>query len=121
MPRLTLLFARRYLFSKKSHSVINIIAGVSALAVAIPVAAMVILLSVFNGFEGLIRSMYKSFDPDLLVTPTQGKVFAMDSIPADRLRAIPGVAQWSFSLEENALFEYRDRQYIGVMRGISTR
>ena len=59
MPRLTLLFARRYLFSKKSHSVINIIAGVSALAVAIPVAAMVILLSVFNGFEGLIRSMYK--------------------------------------------------------------
>lgn len=120
MPRLTLLFARRYLFSKKSHSVINIIAGVSALAVAIPVAAMVILLSVFNGFEGLIRSMYKSFDPDLLVTPTQGKVFAMDSIPADRLRAIPGVAQWSFSLEENALFEYRDRQYIGVMRGVDS-
>ena len=121
MPRLTLLFARRYLFSKKSHSVINIIAGVSALAVAIPVAAMVILLSVFNGFEGLIRSMYKSFDPDLLVTPTQGKVFAMDSIPADRLRAIPGVAQWSFSLEENALFEYRDRQYIGVMRLVEAR
>ena len=120
MPRLTLLFARRYLFSKKSHSVINIIAGVSALAVAIPVAAMVILLSVFNGFEGLIRSMYKSFDPDLLVTPAQGKVFAIDSIPTDRLRAIPGVAQWSFSLEENALFEYRDRQYIGVMRGVDS-
>lgn len=120
MPRLTLLFARRYLFSKKSHSVINIIAGVSALAVAIPVAAMVILLSVFNGFEGLIRSMYKSFDPDLLVTPAQGKVFAIDSIPTNRLRAIPGVAQWSFSLEENALFEYRDRQYIGVMRGVDS-
>ena len=87
MPRLTLLFARRYLFSKKSHSVINIIAGVSALAVAIP---------------------------------AQGKVFAIDSIPTDRLRAIPGVAQWSFSLEENALFEYRDRQYIGVMRGVDS-
>lgn len=52
MPRLPLFFARRYLFSKKSHSVINIVSGVSAFSVAIPVMAMVILLSVFNGFEG---------------------------------------------------------------------
>ena len=75
MPRLSLLFARRYLFSKKSHSVINVISGVSAVAVAVPVMAMVILLSVFNGFEGLIRDMYKSFDPDILITPSSGKVF----------------------------------------------
>ena len=75
MPHLSLLFARRYLFSKKSHSVINVISGVSAVAVAVPVMAMVILLSVFNGFEGLIRDMYKSFDPDILITPSSGKVF----------------------------------------------
>ena len=81
MPHLSLLFARRYLFSKKSHSVINVISGVSAVAVAVPVMAMVILLSVFNGFEGLIRDMYKSFDPDILITPSSGKVFDTDSVP----------------------------------------
>ena len=85
MPHLSLLFARRYLFSKKSHSVINVISGVSAVAVAVPVMAMVILLSVFNGFEGLIRDMYKSFDPDILITPSSGKVFDTDSVPQQRL------------------------------------
>ena len=120
MPHLSLLFARRYLFSKKSHSVINVISGVSAVAVAVPVMAMVILLSVFNGFEGLIRDMYKSFDPDILITPSSGKVFDTDSVPQQRLAEVPGVEAWSFSLEENALFEYRDRQYIGVMRGVDS-
>ena len=120
MPHLSLLFARRYLFSKKSHSVINVISGVSAVAVAVPVMAMVILLSVFNGFEGLIRDMYKSFDPDILITPSSGKVFDTDSVPQHRLAEVPGVEAWSFSLEENALFEYRDRQYIGVMRGVDS-
>lgn len=81
MPRLPLFFARRYLFSKKSHSVINIVSGVSAFSVAIPVMAMVILLSVFNGFEGLIKSMYRSFDPDIRITPVPGQ-----GIP-DRLAA----------------------------------
>ena len=69
MPRLSLFFARRYLFSRKSHSVINIISGVSAFSVAVPVMAMVVLLSVFNGFEGLIKTMYRSFDPDLAIMP----------------------------------------------------
>lgn len=59
---LSQLFARRYLFSPKSHSVINLIAGVSVVAVAMPVAAMIILLSVFNGFEQLARSMCATFD-----------------------------------------------------------
>ncbi len=120
MPRLSLLFARRYLFSKKSHSVINVISGVSAVAVAVPIMAMVILLSVFNGFENLIHEMYRSFDPDILITPSTGKVFDIDSIPQQRLAEIPGVEAWSFSLEENALFEYRHRQYIGVMRGVDS-
>ena len=94
MPHLSLLFARRYLFSKKSHSVINVISGVSAVAVAVPVMAMVILLSVFNGFEGLIRDMYKSFDPDILITPSSGKVFDTDSVPQQRLAEVPGVEAW---------------------------
>lgn len=120
MNRLSLLFARRYLFSRKSHSVINIISGVSAFAVCIPVAAMVILLSVFNGFENLIQGLYSHFDPDIVITPAEGKTFAADSLPAERLRAVEGVKTVSYALEENALFEYRDRQYIGMMKGVDS-
>ena len=120
MHRLSLFFARRYLFSRKSHSVINIVSGVSAFAISIPVAAMVILLSVFNGFENLIQHLYSTFDPDVIITPVQGKTFAADSLPASRLRAVEGVDQIAYALEENALFEYRDRQYIGLMKGVDS-
>ena len=112
MPRLPLFFARRYLFSKKSHSVINIVSGVSAFSVAIPVMAMVILLSVFNGFEGLIKSMYRSFDPDIRITPVRGKVFPIDSLPRERFLAIDGVRDAAYALE--------DRQAFGTMCGVDS-
>ncbi len=117
MPRLPLFFARRYLFSKKSHSVINIVSGVSAFSVAIPVMAMVILLSVFNGFEGLIKSMYRSFDPDIRITPVRGKVFPIDSLPRERFLAIDGVRDAAYALEDNAVF---DRQAFGTMCGVDS-
>ena len=120
MPRLPLFFARRYLFSKKSHSVINIVSGVSTLSVAIPVMAMLILLSVFNGFEGLIKSMYRSFDPDIRITPVRGKVFPIDSLPRERFLAIDGVRDAAYALEDNAVFEYRDRQAFGTMCGVDS-
>ena len=120
MPRLPLFFARRYLFSKKSHSVINIVSGVSAFSVAIPVMAMVILLSVFNGFEGLIKSMYRSFDPDIRITPVRGKVFPIDSLPRERFLAIDGVRDAAYAREDNAVFEYRDRQAFGTMCGVDS-
>ena len=120
MPRLPLFFARRYLFSKKSHSVINIVSGVSAFSVATPVMAMVILLSVFNGFEGLIKSMYRSFDPDIRITPVRGKVFPIDSLPRERFLAIDGVRDAAYALEDNAVFEYRDRQAFGTMCGVDS-
>ena len=120
MPRLPLFFARRYLFSKKSHSVINIVSGVSAFSVAIPVMAMVILLSVFNGFEGLIKSMYRSFDPDIRITPVRGKEFPIDSLPRERFLAIDGVRDAAYALEDNAVFEYRDRQAFGTMCGVDS-
>lgn len=120
MPRLPLFFARRYLFSKKSHSVINIVSGVSAFSVAIPVMAMVILLSVFNGFEGLIKSMYRSFDPDIRITPVRGKVFPIDSLPRERFLAIDGVRDAAYALEDNVVFEYRDRQAFGTMCGVDS-
>ena len=117
MPRLPLFFARRYLFSRKSHSVINIISGVSAFSVAVPVMAMVVLLSVFNGFEGLIKTMYRSFDPDLAIMPARGQVFATDSVPRDELLRIDGVREVSYSLDGNALLEY---QFFGTVRGVDS-
>ena len=84
-------FARRYFFSKKSHSVINLIAGVSVVSVAVPVAAMIVLLSVFNGFEQLVRSMNSHFDADLTLTPREGQTFGIESLDTAALRRLPGV------------------------------
>lgn len=119
MP-LSLWIARRYLFSRKSHSVINLISGVSALTVAIPVGALVILLSVFNGFDALVRSMYRHFDPDLTIVPAAGRFFSTDTLDLTAIAASQGVAELSFTLEENALFEYGGRQQAGILKGVDT-
>jgi lipoprotein-releasing system permease protein len=111
------LFARRYLFSKKSHSVINLIAGVSIVSVAVPVAAMIVLLSVFNGFEQLVRSMNSCFDADLTILPTEGQTFQIEQLDTAALRRLPGVAALSLQLEDDAMLEYRGRQAIVKVRG----
>jgi lipoprotein-releasing system permease protein len=120
MNRLPAWFARRFLFSPKSHSVINIISRVSMVAVGVPVAAMVILVSVFNGIDRLVRGLYNNFDPDLLITPIEGKVFAPDSLDVQSILALEGVAATSFMLEESALVEYRGRQATATLRGVDT-
>ncbi len=118
--RVSALIARRFLFSPKSHSVINIISRVSMVAVGIPVAAMVILMAVFSGFDDLIRQMYRDFDPDLLVAPAQGKVFGPQELDAAAIEGIEGVAAASLMLEESALAEYHDRQTIVKIRGVDS-
>lgn len=115
---LALRFARRYLFSKKSHSVINLISGVSVVAVSLPVAAMIILLSVFNGFEGLIRSMASAFDADLTITPTQGLLFEREELDAEALAAHEGVAALSFVVEQKGLIRHDDKQQQVTLRGV---
>jgi lipoprotein-releasing system permease protein len=120
MKSLANWFARRFLFSPKSHSVINIISRVSMVAVGIPVAAMVILVSVFNGIDQLVRGLYNDFDPDLFVTPAEGKVFVPDSLDYESIRAMDGVAETSFILEESALLEYRGRQATATLRGVDS-
>ena len=102
---LALFIARRYLFSPKSHAVVNRIAALSVAAVAMPVAAMIVLLSVFNGFEGLVRSMATVFDADLTVAPRRGVVFRMQELDTAALRAVPGVEALSFVLEHKTLLE----------------
>ena len=112
-------FARRYFFSKKSHSVINLIAGVSVVSVAVPVAAMIVLLSVFNGFEQLVRSMNSHFDADLTLTPREGQTFGIESLDTAALRRLPGVEAVSLALEQSALMEYRGRQAMVTVRGVA--
>ncbi len=117
MASLSSLFSRRYLFSRNSLSVINIISWVSVFAVGVPVAAMVILLSVFNGFDSLVKSMYGDFDPDLMVVPATGKVFAASETVHEALDC-EGVAVASFLLEDDVMLEYRGRQIPAVLRGV---
>ena len=115
---LPLLFARRYLFSAQSRSVVNLISGLSVAAVAMPVAAMIILLSVFNGFESLVRSMYSAFDADLTVAPRQGRTFDVSAVDTAALRRVKGVGAVSFVLEQSALLEFGDRQATATIRGV---
>lgn len=112
-------FARRYFFSKKSHAVINLIAGVSVVSLAVPVAAMIVLLSVFNGFEQLVRTMNSHFDADLTLTPRAGRTFVVGSLDTAALRRVPGVEAVSLALEQNALMEYRGRQAMVAVRGVA--
>ncbi len=107
---LSLLFARRYLFSSKSRSVINLIATLSVVAVAMPVAAMVILLSVVNGFDGLIRANHSRLSADLRLSPREGSTFASHTVDTVALRQIEGVAAFSMLLDEQVLIEHKGAQ-----------
>lgn len=111
------LFARRYLFSRSSRSVINIISGVSIGAIAVPVCAMIILLSVFNGFEELIRSMRSSFDADLTVTAARGISFDTADLDKERMLAVDGAEAASYIIEQQALAGYGDEKCVVTVRG----
>ena len=115
---LPLLFARRYLFAKRSTNAINIITAISVIGVAIGTAALILVLSVFNGFEALLTGLFGHFNPNIKVTPTQGKTFVPDSVQLARLRALPGIAFVSETLEEIAFFEYEGSQDFGVLKGV---
>ena len=115
---LSLLFARRYLFARRSRSIVPLISGLSVAAVAVPVAAMIVLLSVFNGFESLIRSMYSAFDADLTAAPRRGLTFETSELDTAALGRIPGVEAYAFVLEQSALLEHRGRQAPATVRGV---
>lgn len=115
--RLAAMFARRFLFAGKSHSVINVMSWVSVVAVGIPVAAMVILMSVFNGFDRLVRSMYSDFETELTVSPVRGAVFQTD-IDTAAVNSIEGVRGTTYILDGDVLLSYRGRQTTARIRGV---
>ena len=110
--------ARRYLFSKKSHHAINVISGVSVCGVALATLAMVCTLSVFNGFQDLVSTMFTAFDPEIKITAANGKVFDSQDERIQLLRELPAIEVFSESLEDNAMVQYKGRQTMVVIKGI---
>ncbi|MBX0291832.1 ABC transporter permease [Hymenobacter sp. HSC-4F20] len=114
-----LLIARRYFLSKKKRNIISIISNISMVGVAVGTMALIIVLSVFNGLEEVARSLYGKSDPDLVISAVQGKSFAVDTRFVKRIQTLPGVALVTEVIEDNALLQYRDRQMVVKMKGVS--
>jgi len=110
--------AKRYIFAKKSRNAINIISGISVGGVAIGTMALVIVLSVFNGFDDLIRKLFNTFDPDLKVTIVEGKHFTLNPSVLKNLGKIKGVEAFSKVLEDNALLKYGEKQFPATFKGV---
>ncbi|MDY9918209.1 lipoprotein-releasing system permease protein [Porphyromonadaceae bacterium NLAE-zl-C104] len=111
--------ARRYLFSKKSHNVVNVISAISVCGIAVATAAIVCVLSIFNGFGGIVEGTFNAFDPDLKITVKEGKVFDYHTPEFEKALQINGIQIISESLEENALFMFGESQAPVLMKGVS--
>jgi len=116
---LPLFIAGRYLFARKSHNVINIISAISAIGMAIGTAALIIILSVYNGFNDLIESSLDGSDPDILVTPAEGKVFIPDQDVVDWISQMREVIFVDQYLQESVFVSYDDVQTVARARGVS--
>ncbi|RYY25528.1 MAG: ABC transporter permease [Chitinophagaceae bacterium] len=115
---MNLLFAWRYFKAKKSTNAINIIAWVSALAIVVITASFIIVLSVFNGFEGLVKSLYSTFYTDLRIAPANGKVMSVSSGQLARLRANSDVKNFTLTIEEKSLIQNGDIQIPLYLKGV---
>lgn len=116
---LSFFIAKRYLISKKSHNIINIISGISVVGISIGTLALIVILSVFNGFESLVESLFNTFNPDILITPKEGKTFSESNFPEDSIKKIPGVIYFTEVVEENALIKKDQKQHIIRIKGVS--
>lgn len=112
--------ACRYLFSKKSHSAINVITVVAACGIAVITTALICTLSVYNGFESLVQSLCSNFDPDLRIESAEGKSFAASDELRKQIAAQEGVQVVGETLEETVLLSYNNRQVPAVMKGVDS-
>lgn len=110
--------ARRYVFSKKSTNAINVISAISVVGVAVGTMALVIVLSVFNGFHDLVASFFTNFDPQIELVPTQGKTAPADDPVLDKIRKMPQVNVHTDVLEDQGLAVYGDRQQMVTVMGV---
>ncbi|MDB5196958.1 MAG: hypothetical protein JWP88_1329 [Flaviaesturariibacter sp.] len=112
------LFAWRYFKAKKSTNAINIIAWISIVAIMVGAAALILVLSVFNGFEDLVKSLYSSFYPDLRITPVAGKQLTLTQQQLQKIRGIRGIREVSLTVEEKALLQNGAYQSIVYLKGV---
>lgn len=117
---LPLFIAGRYLFAKKSHNVINIISAISAVGMAIGTAALIIILSIYNGFDELVKSTLSNVEPDILITPAKGKVFIPNGETFDRIRQNPLIDEYDLILQENVFVDYDGHQGIAKAKGVDS-
>lgn len=117
---LPLFIAGRYLFAKKSHNVINIISAISAVGMAIGTAALIIILSIYNGFDELVKSTLSNVEPDILITPAKGKVFIPEGEAFDRIKANPMIGEYDLILQENVFVDYDGHQGIAKAKGVDS-
>ncbi|MFD0795783.1 FtsX-like permease family protein [Mucilaginibacter litoreus] len=115
----SIYIAKRYLFSKKQTHAINIISGISILGVLVGSAALIIILSVFNGLEKTILSLYSNFTPEIKIEPRLGKTFDPDQPVFRELKKDSRIISFTEVLQERALIKYADRSFIGTIKGVS--
>jgi lipoprotein-releasing system permease protein len=115
---LPLFIARRYLFSKKKQNIINIISAISVAGIIVGTMALVIVLSVFNGFNNLIETFFSNFDPDLKISATHGKMFIPSENRFEEIQNLPGVLHYAEVIEEVALLKYNNQQYPAIVKGV---
>jgi lipoprotein-releasing system permease protein len=116
--RLSLTIALRYLFGKKSTQAIQLITWISITGMAIGTAALLLILSVFNGFDSLLSGMLSHFNPDVKITLKEGKFVSSDSIDLVSIKKIPGIGEISLTIEETAFFDYKGSQEVGILKGV---
>lgn len=117
---LSLKIAVRYLFSRKSSQAIHWITGISIIGIAVGTAALILVLSVFNGFEELLSGMFSKYNPDIKIEIKRGKTFKEDSSKLYQLSKVPGILCHSKTLEEIAMFQYAEAQEFGVLKGVDS-
>ena len=115
---LSYFIARRYLFAKKSHNVINIISLISAIGIAVGSCALIIVLSIYNGFEEVVRSMYDRAMPDISITCDSAKYFRTDTPAFDDIRSMQAVSLYTESIEETVFLSYDREEGTAVLIGV---
>lgn len=118
MRNLPLFVANRYLFAKKSHNVINIVSAISSVGMAVGTAALIIILSVYNGFDALVKSMMSSVEPDLMVVPSHGKFFVPEGEAYDLIYECPKVRSMCTVLQDNVFATYENKQGTVLAKGV---
>ena len=110
--------ARRYLFAKKSHNVINVISAISVAGIMLASFALICTLSVFNGFHQLVESLFRDFDPEIKVVSAERKFFSMDDERIQKAKELDFIDVYTFTLEEQALISYKSKQQITMIKGV---